>query len=618
MNKAPTPERGRRRADRSILRPSVWLGAGAAVALVAGIAAVNAPASAAQVRIHDIQGASHVSPLSGKDVSSVPGVVTGTSKTGFWMQDPKPDDDPATSEGIFVYTKSAPTVKVGDAASVTGKVTEYRPGGTANNLSTTEIGSPKVTVSSHGNSLPAATLIGKGGRTPPGKVIESGSPGDVEKSGVKFDPAKNGLDFWESLEGMRTSVKDAVAVGPTDSHNETPVLSQGEGSARTKRGGIEYTADDGNPERVILSSALASVPKASVGDTYTGTTTGVLDYDYGNYMLEPTSSPKVHSAGLKRQTASAASSDQLAMATFNVENLAPSDPQSKFDTLGGYIAKNLAAPDLLSVEEVQDNSGATDDGTVACDKTVAKLTAAIKAAGGPSYQWRSIDPANDKDGGEPGGNIRVGFLDRTDRGLKFVDRPGGNATTAVKVSKAGDGTAQLSASPGRIDPTNSAWNDSRKPLVGEFTWHGKKLIVIGNHWDSKGGDDPLMGRYQPPKQSSQTQRDQQATDVAGFVKKVKDVDPNANIIAAGDLNDFDFSKPVHTLTAAGMKDLPAGLPLNERYSYDYQGNSEVLDHVLLSSTLAEQHHTYQSVHLNSEFDDQISDHDPGLVHVNVG
>ena len=75
----------------------------------------------------------------------------------------------------------------------------------------------------------------------------------------------------------------------------------------------------------------------------------------------------------------------------------------------------------MAVEEVQDNTGDTDDGTVAADVTLTKLTAAITAAGGPSYSWREIDPVNDKDGGEPGGNIRVVFLFNPAR-VSFVDR----------------------------------------------------------------------------------------------------------------------------------------------------------------------------------------------------
>src|SRR6185312_16850305 len=104
-----------------------------------------------------------------------------------------------------------------------------------------------------------------------------------------------------------------------------------------------------------------------------------------------------------------------------VENLAPSNPDSKFQALAQGIVTNLASPDIIAVEEVQDNDGATDDGVVAADQTLSKLTAAIAAAGGPSYQWAEIDPVNDEDGGQPGGNTRVAFLYNPDR-VTFVER----------------------------------------------------------------------------------------------------------------------------------------------------------------------------------------------------
>ncbi len=89
------------------------------------------------------------------------------------------------------------------------------------------------------------------------------------------------------------------------------------------------------------------------------------------------------------------------------------------------IVNSLRSPDLIAIEEIQDNTGAADDGTVDATQTWNMLTAAIRADGGPAYQLRQFDPENNKDGGAPGGNIRQGFLFRTDRGLGFADRPGG-------------------------------------------------------------------------------------------------------------------------------------------------------------------------------------------------
>lgn len=163
---------------------------------------------------------------------------------------------------------------------------------------------------------------------------------------------------------------------------------------------------------------------------------------------------------------------------------APSDPQSKFDRPAQAVVKNLATPDILSLEEIQDNSGATDDGTVAADKTIAKFVDAIKAAGGPAYDWRSIDPVNDQDGGRPGGNIRIVYLFNPAR-VTFVDRPGGDSTTGGQAVADGKKGVRLSVSPGRINPTSDAWKSSRKPLVGEFTFRGEQVFVVANHFNPR-------------------------------------------------------------------------------------------------------------------------------------
>jgi hypothetical protein len=144
------------------------------------------------------------------------------------------------------------------------------------------------------------------------------------------------------------------------------------------------------------------------------------------------------------------------------------------------------------------------------------------------------------------------------------------------------------------------------------------LIVVANHWNSKGGDQPLFGRFQPPTLTTEPQRVGQATAVANFVKSVRAVDRNAYVVVAGDLNDFPWSPPLRTLTdGTGLWDLPALLPLPERYTYVFEGNSEVLDHILLSSALIARPHAYDVVHVNSEYADQASDHEPGVVRLKL-
>jgi hypothetical protein len=201
----------------------------------------------------------------------------------------------------------------------------------------------------------------------------------------------------------------------------------------------------------------------------------------------------------------------------------------------------------------------------------------------------------------------VGFLFRTDRGLAFVDRPGGASTAATTVLPG----PQLSFSPGRIDPTNSAFLTSRKPLAGEFTYYGQTLFVIANHFNSKGGDQPLFGHFQPPTRSSEVQRNQQAQVVNDFVDALLAEDSNSNIIVLGDLNDFEFSTALATVRGGVLHNLIETLPQAERYTYDFEGNSQMLDHLLVSDNLFNTvAFDYDIVHVNAEFAEQASDHDP--------
>jgi uncharacterized protein len=565
--------------------------------------------------INEIQGAAHLSPLDGLAVADVHGVVTAKRNNGFWMQDPTPDADPATSDGLFVFTSSTPTVNVGDDVLVDGTVAEFRPGNDPVNLTTTELTAPHVTVQASGVTVPV-TLVGPGGRTAPTTVIEDDATGDVENSGV-FDPSTDGIDFYESLEGMHLELQNAVAVGPRSSFGEIPVLPAGGAGAgvRTNRGGILLRVNDTNPERIHLDDVLAPTPVMDVGDTIPGSLFGVLDYSFGNFKLLVTSTPTAQRNGLAREVTATGSHKELAIATFNMENLSPVDPPSKFDELAQIIVTNLGSPEIIVAEEIQDNDGPANTAVVTADQTFARLIASISAVGGPTYDWRSIDPVDDADGGQPGGNIRVGFLFRTDNpDLQFVDRPGGSSTTAVGVVKVA-GQVQLTSSPGRIDPTNSAFTNSRKPLAAEFVFRGKTVFVVANHWNSKGGDNPLFGRFQPPVAVTEPQRAQQATAVAGFVKNVFGLAPNANLVVAGDLNDFDYSAAVGIVSATGMLDLPSTLPDGERYTYDFEGNSQVLDHILISPAMAARGFAYDVVHVNSEFADQASDHEPQVARI---
>ncbi|MGV9406970.1 lamin tail domain-containing protein [Streptomyces sp. NPDC003667] len=567
------------------------------------------------LRIHDIQGTTRLSPQNGKTVTNVPGVVTAvrvTGSKGYWIQDPTSDDNPATSEAIFVFTGSAtPVVKVGDSVLVSGKVSEYYPGGqNSGTQSVTELTGPTASVLSAGNKLPAAEVIDA--TTIPDSYAPKVAGGNIESE--QLEPGTYALDWLEAHEGMLVQINDTRVVGASNAYNETWITTKPQQNP-TPRGGTVMTGyDNPNSGRLLITSLTSDQLQANVGDTLTGTTTGPLDYaTYGGYNIQATSLGTVTSGGLKPEEAQKGKSNELSVATYNVENLDPTDPQSKFDRLAEGVVNNLATPDIISLEEIQDNNGPKDDGTVAADKTMTQFIDAIKAAGGPTYDWRSIDPVNDQDGGEPGGNIRNVFLFNPAR-VSFVDRPGGDATTDVQVVSDGKKGVQLSASPGRINPTSGAWKSSRKPLVGEFAFRGKQVFVVGNHFNSKGGDQPLHGATQPPVLSSETQRLAQAKEVNSFASSLLAKDAQAKVVVLGDLNDYQFSKPLQTLAAGGvLTDLINTLPVGERYSYVYDGNSQTLDHILVSPSIKKP--TYDVIHINSEFSDQTSDHDPQVVRI---
>nr|MDZ8062739.1 SdiA-regulated domain-containing protein [Nostoc sp. EkiNYC01] len=575
------------------------------------------------IRIHDIQGTGHISALRGQTVSNVAGIVTAIASNGFYLQDPNPDSDDRTSEGIFVFTSSAPTIAVGDSILVSGTVTEFRPGNNANNLTVTEITSPTIVKISSGNALPTATILGNGGRTIPTTVIDNDTTGNIETGTTTFDPAQDGIDFYESLEGMRVQVNNPIATSPTatfGTSQEIWVLADNGANAtgRTARGGSLISASDFNPERIQiddLNNALV-LPEVNVG-TQLSTVVGVVNYDFSNYEVLVSAAPTVvqNSTLQKEVTNLTPTTNQLTVATFNVENLDPSDGATKFNNLASRIVNNLKSPDIISLEEIQDNNGATNDSVVDASVTFQTLINAIAAAGGPTYEYRQINPVDDTNGGEPGGNIRVGFLFNPSR-VNFVDRPGGTSTSSTTVTN-NSGVPTVSNSPGLIDPTNSAFNASRKPLVGEFTFKGQTVYVIANHFNSKGGDQPLFGVNQPPILSSETQRQQQATLVKNFVQSILAIDPNANVVVAGDLNDFEFSNPLTTLESAGLTSLIETLPANERYTYNFEGNAQTLDHILVSSNLLGKLDGYDVVHINSEFADQDSDHDPSVARFNL-
>lgn len=561
------------------------------------------------LKIHDIQAAAHISPYAGHAVTAVEGIVTAKRSDGKWyMQAAEADwdDNDATSEAVLVEPKAAAAVSPGDRVTVAGTVQEVKEKGYADakDLTTTQIAASSIIVTSSGQALPQPVIVGEGRLAPAGVIDNDGMSA--------FDPDEDALDFYESLEGMRVQVNDANIVGPFN--YEIPVVSGAllDEVARTPAGGIILTGDGYPVQRILIAKEPSQQVKT--GDRFTGPVTGVMSYDYSNYKIIPDSLPSVEEGDHQREISSLEpDEDKLTIATFNIENFwdNPSGAeQARKNNIAKAIVGNLHSPDIVALVEVQDNDGAANSGVTDASASYSALIAAIEANGGPQYSYTDIAPENNKDGGEAGGNIRVGYLYNEAR-VTLVEKAAGKGAATTAVQYEADG---LSHNPGRIDPGNDAFKDSRKPLAAEFEFNGERLVVIAGHFNSKGGDEAPFGAVQPLPETlgSEVQRHQIAGVVNGFVQSIFEKNADANVVVLGDLNDFPFSRTLELTKGSGLTNLVDTLPVNERYSYIYQGVSQTLDHILADKELAE-FTEFDIVHINADFDEEqgrVSDHDP--------
>lgn len=562
------------------------------------------------VKVYDIQGADHRSPMEGLAVATT-GIVTAIDPgEGFWVQDPDGDGDAATSDGIFVNYGMTDAVTKGDMVEVLGTVAERQFG---DDLSTTILDDvSSVEIMSSGNTLPDAVLIGDGGLLPPTTHID-------DDGLTEFQPTEDGIDFFEALEGMRVTLQDGAHVLGSNRFGETFVSVNSGQDGRTDAGGVLLDGENGvitdaNPERIIIDDDIYAdsgrgterddVPAATAGDTVSDVT-GVFDYSFGEFKLLAEEAPIVTPGTTEPETSTLPAGDQsgdLTVGTYNVLNLDPSDPQEKFDQLAEDIVAGMGAPAIIGLQEIQDNNGSTDDGTVVADVTYQMLIDAIIAAGGPTYAFADSTPDDKTDGGQPGANIRVGFL---------YDTSKVSLTDTLRIEGALDPEGAFDEDPIIGDGVNEGYEGTRKPLVGTFLVDGEEVTVVVTHFKSKSGDTPLSGAVQPPVEVTSAQRIAQAQAVNAFVSDMLDTDPNAKIVVLGDMNDFEFSTPLMELAGDDLTNLSDLLPEGDAYSFNFNGNSQLLDHILVSDALLDTAQV-DVVHLNSDFpsDEVASDHDP--------
>ncbi len=572
-----------------------------ALALLAGLLPSTVMAQTPSVSIPTIQGTGQFSTYAGQVVTTQ-GVVTLIHKNGrrFWIQDAAGDGNHQTSDGIFVSdtgrASGLVTPKVGDLVTVTGLVEEQQ---FAPSLPLTRLRNvTAIVVNASNQALPAA----------------------VQLRDLPDESLAEGIAFWEPLESMLVQVQNARVVAPTNGFGEFAVLAprdarRGSGYQTSSKHIVLRATGDGydglvdyNPERIAVDDeSLASAIQVRPGDTI-ASLVGVLDYTFSMYKIQPASATGVVAQPVPASPVSTRSGKlgNLTVATFNVENLfdlvdnpAKDDTSStptaaaletKLAKLSLAIQLELKLPAILVVQEVENTA------------ILQQLGDRVNAAAGTNYVATSFETSDVR-------GIEVGFLWDDNR----VDLVRAYQLTEALQPGTAAAYGPASASPGR------------EPLVGVFNvtnnLQGELLTIIGNHLKSKSGDEALYGvstlNGLNPDRNTEVQRKQQAQVVRAFANQLLTADPGAWVLVAGDLNDFEFSEPgegadnpVSIIEGLGgpapLYDMVFSEKEAERFSFVFDGNSQVLDHILISHDLRNQFVGLDFLHFNASYPEALS------------
>ncbi|MET0808110.1 MAG: Calx-beta domain-containing protein [Pseudoxanthomonas sp.] len=608
------------------------------------------------VPIHQIQGSGATSPLANQLVSTT-GIVTGRKSNGFFLQtrDVDADADPATSQGVYVFTSVAPPVAaaVGNQVRVSGTVIEYVPSEDPNQLPLTEItGSPTVALLSSGNPLPAPVAL----------TATLPSPGGA-------------LDQLEHLEGMRVTVPSATVVAPTQGNtNEPNATGTSNGILNIvvtgvprpfREPGIQAPDPapaggsippiprwDFNPELLTLDSDSLGGPgfilDLPAGAVIEGLT-GPLDYGFRRYtVLRDPGVPITTSGGATPTAARAASGDEFTVAAYNLERFfdTTNDPAigepvltapaftNRLSKASLAIRNFLNAPDILATVEVENL------GTL---QTLAdRVNADAVAAGQDNPQYAAyLQEGNDV------GGIDVGFL------VKAGEVGAGIARVQVlDVTQYGKDATWIEPS-GTVSLLNDRpplalravvhYADGRSFPVTAIAVHQRSLNDVDSVEPS--GPTTLGDRVRQKRQ-------RQAEYLAGVIQQMQVDEPARRIITLGDFNAFAFNDgladtmnvvagtptPDEQTAVPGdgidlvnpdLVNLGVLEPAEERYSFVFGGNAQTLDHVLANEELILASSAFDLDHarINADFPEitrndvnspsRLSDHDPVVAYFEV-
>ncbi len=607
--------------------------------------------------IHDIQGNGATSPIVGSSVTTR-GVVTGLRNNGFFLQtaDANVDANPATSQGIFVFTSSAPTVSIGNLILVTGNVAEFVPA-SSNQLPLTELTTPSgIVVLSSGNPLPTSVTL---------------TSADAN--------AASALDSLEKYEGMRVTASLTVVAPAAGNINEANATSTGTGvfygvlpgvGRPFREKGISvldtYATPpgvdvwDSNPERIrVQSTGFGGVAmNANVGDTLSNIS-GVLDYGFGAYTLVPYSG-QTYTAVAVPTPVSTAEAEEFTVAGFNLlrffdsaNDPATSDPILTATALNNRLGKTANAiceyvktPDILGVVEVENLSvlqrlaDTINNGQVTGGATVSACNTA------PSYVPFLVE-------GNDVGGIDVGFLVST----KIVD--GGSTPRVEVLSVVQENKDELFTN---VDSSTALLNDRPTLRLQAIVHHANgasyPVTVLINHLRSLSGVNdttPGSNGWTTDGERIRAKRLKQAESLAALIQARQIANPNEKIMLLGDFNAFEFSDGyVDSMGIITGQETAVGTVVNhsgfvvttpltnmttvsdpsDKYSFSFDGSSQSLDHAVVNEALLmDAGIRSEHARINSDFAEilfgnftqttpgqydipvRVSDHDPVVLYV---
>lgn len=526
--------------------------------------------------IHAIQGSGATSPLVGQKVTTQ-GVVTKVINSGFFMQDETPDSDPTTSEGIYVYTASAPTVQLGQRVRVAATVAEYAVGTGADAVANplTELTSPAVTVLASGLSIAPTTI------TFP-EVVE-GDLEHVEGMLVHIEgPLTVGQNYFLGRYGQLTVSADGRLEKPTNRYpaGSLEALAMADDNARRR-----ILLDDGSSlQNVNPTPYLAADNTVRAGDTIDGLT-GVIDYGLAtsttsglsDYRIQPTEAPVISRTN-PRTTAPDAVGGNIKVASFNVLNYFTTFTNG--NTADGQSGQGCSLGGATSAANCR---GA--DNIAEFNRQKAKIVNAIKAVNADVIGLMEI---------QNNGNTAVqNLID----GLNAAVGAGTYASVALPAGGTGTDAIRVAMiyKPAKLSPVGSAVSDTnpihnRPPLIQTFSAaNGEKFSVVVNHFKSKSscptsGSDADQGDGQG---CWNTLRTEQSQALRGYITGLQASSGDTDVIVIGDLNAYGKESPILDFTGNGYIDQVARFD-SFGYSYVFDGEAGYLDHALATPSLSAQ------------------------------